>query len=374
MKFSINRLLLLNNLNHVTKALSTRPQMPILSGIKVEVKKEEIVLTATNTTISIQAKINDKNRFSVEKEGIVVLPGKYLYDIIRKVDTEIIDFINFETNEVKILADRSNFTLNVLEKETFPLLNFDVNNHKIVLDTLNIKQIIKKTTFAASLSESREVLTGVLFEVKDNEIHTIATDSFRLAKKQMNFENKMENVRAIIPSKSLEELNKIVEDIEEDVEIHFTNTKALFIYKNILFQTRLVDGIFPNTEALIPTSFLTEITFNKQEMVSTLERASLFTSGESTNIIKLSITDEGNVQIASTQNEIGAVSEVVVPKNITNLVPFQIAFSSKFFSEALKAFDSPEVTVHFTGEIKPFIVTGEYDINHLQLILPVRVA
>lgn len=374
MKFSISRSLLLNNLNNVAKALSTKPQMPILSGIKIEVKAKEIILTATNTAISIQAKITDTHLFTTEEEGVVVLPGRYLLEIIRKVEADMIDFISFEDHEVKILADRSHVTLNVLEKETFPLLNFDVNNHTIFLDALNLKQIIKKTTFAASLSESRKVLTGVYFEVTGNELRTISTDSFRLAKKHMIFNKKLENIKVIIPSRSLEELNKIIEDIEETVEIHFTQTKALFKYKNLLFQSRLIEGVFPNTEALIPTSFLTELTFNKQEMISTLERASLFTSGESTNIIKLALTETGIVQISSIQNEIGAVLEELVPKKCTNQSPFQIAFSSKFFLEALKAFDSPEITVHFTGEIKPFIITGEYDVNHIQLILPVRVA
>lgn len=373
MKFSINRTLLLGNLNNVARAVSTKPQMPILTGVKIEVKKDHLIMTASNSEIAIQSVISDTNDLIIQEEGVVVLPGKYLLDIIRKVESEMIDFMTFEDNVVKILADQSNFTLNVLDKEAFPHLSFENSQDMMMLDVLNLKQIIKKTTFAASLSEARMVLTGVHFAISDKRFEAVATDSFRLAQKILFLDN-IPDIKVVIPSHSLDELNKIIEDLEEIVEMHFTKTKALFKYKNILFQTRLIEGVFPNISSLIPTNFLTELTFNKQEIIAAIERASLFTSGESTNIIKLTLTEEGIVEISSTHNEIGAVLEKIQPKKCSTMVPFQIAFSSRFFLDALKVFDSPEVTVHFTGEIKPFIITGEYDVNHLQLILPVRVA
>ena len=374
MKFSISRELLLQNLNHVSKALSTKPQMPILTGIKIDVKKDHITLTASNAEISIQTKIDNSTKVLVEEVGIVVLPGKFLQEIVRRVESEMLDFVSFEENMVKILADRSNFTLNVLDKETFPLLSFDESDINITLDALNLKQVIKKTTFAASLSESRMVLTGVSFATQANKLEVISTDSFRLAKKFMVFENNYPTINVVIPSRSLDELNKIVDEPNESVNIHFTKTKALFKYKNLLFQTRLIEGIYPNTSSLIPNDFLTSIKFNKQELISAIDRASLLNSSESVNIIKFSLNNNKIVEITSTTNEIGAVLEEVYPLDCSNLIPFQIAFSSKYFLDAIKAFDSSEVTIHFTGEIKPFIITGDYDVNHLQLILPVRVA
>jgi DNA polymerase-3 subunit beta len=374
MKFSINREVLLTNLNHVTKALSTKPQMPILTGIKIDVRSDYITFTASNAEISIQVKLLKDSNLNIEEAGVVVLPGKYLQEIVRKIDSNIIDFVSFEDNMVKILANRSNFTLNVLDKETFPLISFDESDLNVNLDVLNLKQIIKKTTFAASLSESRMVLTGVSFSTSANKLEVISTDSFRLAKKYMIFDKTYPSISVVLPSKSLDELNKIVDEVEESVNIYFTKTKALFRYKNILFQTRLIEGVFPNTSSLIPNDFLTNIKFNKQELISTIERASLFTSSENTNIIKMTLTSDQIVQITSSTNEIGAVLEEISALDCSNLIPFQIAFSSKYFLDAIRAFDSSEITIHFTGEIKPFIITGEYDVNHIQLILPVRVA
>jgi DNA polymerase-3 subunit beta len=374
MKFSINRDLLLTHLNHVAKALSTKPQMPILTGIKLEVKSSFISLTASNSDITIQAKIEQSDKLLIEEEGVGVLPGKYLLEIIRKLDANDIDFISYEENMVKILAGRSNFTLNLLDKDAFPLISFEDSQINIVLDVLNLKQVIKKTTFASSISEARMILTGVAFSTNESRMEAIATDSFRLAKKYMIFDRQYPRINVVIPSKSLDELNKIIEDISELVQIHFFSTKVLFKYKNFYFQTRLIEGIFPNTSSLIPTEFMTSLRFNKQELLSAVERASLFTSSESTNIIKVTLSSDKSVQITSTSNEIGAVLEEINPLECSKAVPFQIAFSSKFFMDALKAFDSAEVSIHFTGEIKPFIITGEYDVNHIQLILPVRVA
>lgn len=372
MKFSINRDLLLSNLNDVARALSTKPQMPILTGIKIDIRKKYIALIASNAEISIETKIPVSNQVVVEEEGTVVLPGKYLIDIVRKIDTKIIDFSSFEENMVKIITDRVEFTLNAMDKDNYPLISFSDSDVFFNFDVLNLKQIIKKTTFATSLSESRMILTGVSFSTNENKLETVATDGFRLAKKFIVLDEAYPKINVVIPSHSLDELNKIIDDIDESVQIHFARTKVLFKYKNILFQTRLIEGIYPNTNSLIPTEFMTSIKFNKQELISTIDRASLFTSIDSNNIIKLSLTAKKTVEIASTSNEIGAVLEEIVPLEVSDYVPFQIAFSAKYFLDAIRAFDSIEVTIHFTGEIKAFIITGEYDVNHLQLILPVR--
>ncbi|NLD26359.1 MAG: DNA polymerase III subunit beta [Acholeplasmataceae bacterium] len=374
MKFTINRDLLLLNLMNVSRALSTKPQMPILTGIKLEARNNTLFMTASNNEISIQAMIRDKRQLKIEEEGLVVIPGKYFIEIVRKTDSKEIDFSLFEENIVKILADRSNFSLNALEKDNYPIISFNDSETMITMDVGNLKQLIRKTTFATSLSESRMILTGVSFSTDGRKLEVVATDSFRLAKKYMIFENEYPSVSVVIPSRSLDEFNRIIDETENMVEIHFSPAKVLFKYKNILYQTRLIDGTYPNTSNLIPTDFLTSIKFNKNDLIAAIDRASLFTNYDAANIIKLTLNSDKTIEIASTSNEIGAVKEEVIPLECSNLLNFQIAFSSKYFLDALKSFDSTEVTVHFTGEIKPFIITGDYDINLTQLILPVRVS
>ena len=371
MKFKINRSILLQNLNNVSKGLSNKPQMPILSGIKIDVKERYILLTASNLDISIQCKISDLQYFDIEEQGSVILPGKYLLELIRKSSSEEILFSSFEENTVKIIADKSNFTLNTMEKEAFPYLSFEESPNFFNIDAINVKQIIKKTSFATSSSEAKMILTGVSLSSRGPKIEAVATDSFRLAKKYLITDNENQAFNVIIPSKNLEELNKILEESEESVQIHILKTKILIKYKNILFLSRLIEGTFPNTSSLIPTEYILSIKFNKNDLISAIDRASLFNTSENPSTIKMVISEE-KVEIKSINNEIGGTIEELNPIFISNKCNLQIAFSSKYFLDAVKAFDSNELTIHITGEIKPFIITGEYDINHTQLILPTR--
>lgn len=371
MKFKINRLILLHNLNNVSKGLSNKPQMPILTGIKIDVREKYILLTASNLDISIQAKIAEENAFEVKETGTVVLPGKYLLEILRKTTSDEIMFTSFEENTVKIIANKSNFTLNTMEADAFPYLSFEESVNFIDIDALNVKQIVKKTSFATSSSEAKMILTGVSLSTKGPKIEAVATDSFRLAKKYLITDNNNPSINVIIPSKNLEELNKILEECEENVQIHFLKTKILFKYKNILFLSRLIEGTFPNTSSLIPSEYILSVKFNKNEIISAIERASLFNTTESPSTIKMVISEE-KIEIKSINNEIGGTIEEVSPISISNKCNLQIAFSSKYFLDAVKSFDSNEITLHITGEIKPFIITGEYDVNHTQLILPTR--
>ena len=216
------------------------------------------------------------------------------------------------------------------------------------------------------------MLTGVCLETKQNDLQMIATDSYRLAKKISSSTDVYPKTKIIIPSKSIEELSKILEDESEDVKMSFANNRALFEYKNISFITRLIEGNFPDTSSIIPTEHIVEITFNKAELLSTVDRASLFTTQNNGSIIKLITTPDGVVQIASISTEIGKVVEEIIPLKIDKLCNFQIAFSSKYFLEAIKAFEGNEITVKFTGELKPFLLIDKTDELFLQVILPVR--
>ena len=371
MKFKFNRNTFLQNLNNVSKGLSTKPQMPILTGIKIDVKDRYILLTASNFDISIQARISDIEAFDIEEQGSVVLPGKYLIEILRKTSSNEIMLASFEENTVKIIADKSNFTLNTMDKEVFPYISFEESLNFINIDAINVKQIIKKTSFASSSSEAKMILTGVSLSTQGPKIEAIATDSFRLAKKYLISDQENPNINVIIPSKNLEELNKILEESEEMVQIHFLKTKVLFKYKNILFLSRLIEGTFPNTNSLIPTEYALSIKFNKNDIISAIDRASLFNTSDSPSTIKM-IIDEEKIELKSINNEIGGTTEELSPINVSNKTHLQIAFSSKYFLDAVKSFDSNEITIHLTGEIKPFIITGDYDVNHIQLILPTR--
>lgn len=371
MKFTINRDLLLEALNNVSRGLSSKTPMPVLTGIKIEVTNKNITLITTNREISVKVVLDEIENIDIYEDGVCVVPGKYFIDIIKKLEGKKIEFTLFDANTIKIISERTTFTLISLDCTNYPNINFDVSGNPITIESQSLRNYIRQTSFAAGVNEARMVLTGVCLEANQNKLQMIATDSYRLAKKTTISADNYQKTKIIIPSKAIEELSKILEDENEVVKMYFANNRALFEYKNITFITRLIEGTFPDTSSIIPTEHIVEITFNKNNLLSTVDRASLFTTQNNGSIIKL-LTDNGTVQIASISTEIGKVVDEIVPLKMDKICHFQIAFSAKYFLEAIKAFDGDEIVIKFTGELKPFLLTSPEDDNFIQVILPVR--
>ena len=155
-----------------------------------------------------------------------------------------------------------------------------------------------------------------------------------------------------------------------------SSNKVLFKFENILFQTRLLEGTYPDTQRIIPTEFPVSISFNKEELLQAVERVSLLSPKDretNYNIIKLTLRPDHVVEINSTNSEIGDAVEEVIPSGDVNGPIIKIAFSSRYLVEALKSFNSNDVTIYFAGEVKPFIIKGDLDKDLLNLILPVRI-
>ena len=372
MNFQINKDTLLSNLIIAQKALSNKTPNPALQGIKLEVFTDHLLITTSNSDIAIKLNVKDAS-LAVKSEGSVLIPGKYFIEIIRKLDGLKVSLSMAADNMLRIEADRSDITLNMMDLEDYPELQFSEKVKSIKINVRVLKTIIRQTAFATSSIENRPILTGVNFKIDGTKLTAIATDSYRLSQKEIELTESYEPLNIIIPGKSLEELIKVLENNNDTVELHFDHSKILFKYNNLLFQSRLLEGNYPETSKLIPTDFPTAIKFNKENLSTAIERASLLSSRDGNNaIVKLSLRKDNIIEITSNSPEIGKVLEEVYPVDEILGHPFKIAFSSKYILDALKIFNSSEVTVNFTGEIRPFIIKGEYDEKMLQLILPVR--
>ncbi len=372
MNFTINKEVLLNNLLVAQKALSTKTPAPYLQGIKLEIYQNELIMITSNSDISIKLSLKDES-LHVESVGEVLIPGKYFVELIRKLDGEVISLSAIDDNVLKIVAGKSDITLNMLNVEDYPNIDFIINDNPIKIESKVMKSIIRQTTFATSAIENRPILTGVNIRVDGERLVAIATDSFRLSQKVIDVPTNLDNMNVVIPGKSLDELIKILELNLDEILIHLNHKSILFEYGNILFQSRLLDGNFPETSRLIPVEFPIVIKFNKNDLFVAIDRAALLSSREtSASIVKLYLRNDNGVEITSNSPEIGKVVEEVQPIEKPIGVPIRIAFSSKYFLDALKTFSSEQVYVKFTGEIRPFVIEGEQDPGLVQLILPVR--
>lgn len=374
MIFSISQEALLDAINIIQRGLPQRTPLPILNGIKLEVKEDHLVFTSSNTDLGIQMKVEAES-LEVLATGQTVIPGKYLIDITRKLDGRV-EMSLIENKILLIRSDRVEYKLHTMNFEDYPEVDFLENNTPIKFSRELLKEIIKETNYATSIYEKRPILTGVNFKHEDKKLYCVATDSYRLSQKIVDLNDEIEPFNIVIPSKSLDELAKILDYSDEEVSFYIAQNKVLFKINNILFQTRLLDGVYPDTLRIIPTEFPLKIKFNKNELLKSVERVSLLSPKDRDtqyNIIKLSVRKDHSVEIMSTNSEVGDAHEVIIPSDDLDGPPINIAFSSKYLTEALRAFSSNEVALNFAGEIKPFVIKGDLDENMLHLILPVRI-
>ena len=188
MKLKIKKEILLEGLNKVSKAISTKNLIPILSGIKFELNNEGLTLTASDNDITIQNFIPVNENMNIEKEGSIIIQGKYILDIVRKLHDEYINIEVIDELKIIIYTDNSEFNLNGINKNEYPNINLEKSKKIIYIKNKDFRNIINQTSFATSNDESRPVLTGINFKIIGNILECNATDSYRLAKKTIELE------------------------------------------------------------------------------------------------------------------------------------------------------------------------------------------
>ncbi|WP_281183706.1 DNA polymerase III subunit beta [Staphylococcus schleiferi] len=375
MEFSIQRDYFITQLNDTLKAISPRTTLPILTGIKIDAKNEGIVLTGSDSEISIEItipnQVDGEEIVNVTEPGSVVLPGRFFVDIIKKLPGREVKLSTNEQFQTLITSGHSEFNLSGLDPDQYPLLPQVSSEDALQLPVKVLKNVIAQTNFAVSTSETRPVLTGVNCLIQENELICTATDSHRLAVRKLKLEDEeIGDKNVIIPGKALAELNKIMTESEEHIDIFFASNQVLFRFGNVNFISRLLEGHYPDTSRLFPENYEIKLALDNSDFYHAIDRASLLAREGGNNVIKLSAGDE-QVELSSTSPEIGTVKEEVTANEVEggNL---KISFNSKYMMDALKAIDNDEVEVEFFGTMKPFILKPKDDDTVTQLILPIR--
>ncbi len=373
MKFTIKKEILMDALNKVSKAISSRNVIPVLAGIKFELTSKKLVLTASDNDITIQTFINcdDEEVIKVKEEGSIIIQGKYISDIVRKLPDK---YINIEVvDELKILVytENSEFNLNGISETEYPNIDLGESKSHIELSPSILKEIVNQTAFATSIDENKAILNGINFNITGDVLECNATDSYRLARKVIKLEKiSKENQNIVIPSRNLVEFTRIIDDSEDMIEIHIFNNKILFKYQNLLFQSRLINGTYPNTSNLLPKDYLVKLHFNINDFYDVVDRVSILTSDKDKNTVTLE-TNGNNLIMKSSSAEIGRVEEKMTISKDQD-IDVKVSFSSKYMMDALKSFNTETVELHFVGEIKPILLKSEEDDSLTQLVLPIR--
>ena len=340
MKFIVKKEILLESLNNTARAISTKNLIPILTGIKFDLKDDGLYLYASDTDVSIRSFIPKSELTSLDEVGSIVIGGKYIVEIVRKLPNTDISIEVIDGYKLIISTDNTEFNLNGINPDEFPNLDLDETKEPIVINNGLFKDIINQTVFAISQSETRPLLTGINFRILNNTLEVLATDSYRLARKVVNIDHSIENeINIVIPGKNLIELTKMLDDDTASVELHLFSNKVLFKYKNIVFLSRLLSGTYPTTSNIIPKDFYIELECSFDDLFNMIDRASLLTSDREKNTIKLSLNKD-ELMISSNSPEIGKVEEKI---SVSSDKDINIAFSSKFMLDAIKSFNKEKI-------------------------------
>lgn len=370
MKFTIDKSILLENLNNVIKGVSTKNVIPVLNGIKFDLNHKGLSLTASDSELTINSFIDAKEIRQIEKEGMIVIQSKFIIEIIRNLPGDMINFEVIDGLKICIYTENDQYNLNCLDANDYPNMKIDEHKDPILLKGEILKALINQTVFAISTQELRPLFTGVNVTITGNLLVFLATDSYRLAKKQIKLTNVNHmDVNIVIPGKNLLELGKIIVD-DENIEMHIFNNKVLFKYKNIKFQTNLLSGSYPNTSNLIPTEFGIIAKLNKADYTACVDRAALLTQGKDKNIIKMKIENKEMI-INSYASEIGK-SEGKIMVDTEPSATIDISFNSKYMLEALRTIKEEEILLLMTNDVKPLVIKSVTDESLIQLILPIK--
>ncbi|KAJ49570.1 DNA polymerase-3 subunit beta [Clostridium tetanomorphum] len=363
MKLTCEKNILQEAISISQKAVTGKSTMPILQGILINAKNDSIIFTGSDIDLSIETKINA----NIYEEGSIVVDSKIFGEIIRKLPNDTIEISTKDNNVIEIICQKSNFTLIHMDSSDFPELPNINENSIFSIPQKILKSMIKSTIFATAQEETRPILTGVLFEIKDKKLNLVALDGYRLAIRSEYIDNE-NSINAVIPGKTLNEVAKILEDTDENVNITFTPNHILFSIGETKIISRLLEGEFIKYNSIIPEEYNLKIIAKRNELLNCIERASLMGKEGNTSLIRLNIEDDN--MIITSNSQLGMVREEV--GIILQGQSLQIAFNSKYLIDVFKIMEDEEISMELSSSVSPCVIKSNETDNCTYLVLPVR--
>ena len=362
----------------VSKAISSKIVIPILSGIKIDARNDGLLVTASDSEMTIQRFIpkqseSNEELVQIEEKGSIILPAKVFAELLRKLPGKDVEIETTAQFQAWIRAKSSEVQLLGYDPEDYPAINQVDDRMAVNLPSDILKMVIKQTIFASSSVESSGVLTGLLWQWNGKTFTCVATDRHRLAKRELNLDTITINQQMVLPAKTLNELIKLLPDQNQLISFICTENQVLFQWQNAWFYSRVLDGTYPDTSRIIPNQFKTELELPTSLLRDAIDRASLMSREEKSNVVQLITIDEGTIEISSNTTELGRVTERIEVNRFEG-ESLKISFNSKFIMDVLRVIESQNVFIGFTGAMSPIIVKPMDETNLLHLILPYRTA
>jgi len=346
----------------VSRALSTRTSVQILSGVLLEAHAGELRLAATDMELSLRATVPAR----IEGDGAIVLPGKTFVDIARLLPAGEVTIEHRPAESVvHVTAGSASYTLNTYNPEDFPRLPELDAVSTFGVDRESLVETIGRVARAASRDESRPVLTGILVQFGAGSLVMAATDSYRLAVKETPVGGSVPDLEAIVPGRALQELVRVAGSGDE-VEIGVQENQVLFSTDGVWLTTRRIDGQFPNYRQLLPESFEHELSLPRAELLEVIRRASVMIQRATPLQLRFA---EGELTVVARTHEVGESRESLPVGYVGE--PLEIGFNADFLRDGLELLDSDDVRVKLISPLRPAVIQGEGD-DFTYLVMPIR--
>jgi DNA polymerase III subunit beta len=362
MKLTVTKESLLEALQRVQNVVAVRTTIPVLANVLIKADEEGLSFTTTDLEVSVRCRAEA----TIEKNGVTTLPVKKLVSIVRELPDKEIS-LDVDDNHVTTLkCEAAFFNINGLSPEEFPTLPTSEGKSTYAIDQGAFREMLRKTSYAASSDETRYVLNGVLLSFKSGKLTMVATDGRRLALVEYEVEFPKEaEVDAIVPTKAVNELLHTLKD-EGALKIHASANQIVFEFDGVMVSSKLIDGTYPNFRQVIPSECEERVAIERETLLSALKRVSLLASERST-ATKLHFT-KNKLTISSDSPDYGKARETLPLKYSGK--ELKIAFNPDYVMDALRSLGNDEVFFEFTDDMSPGVL--KCDIPFLYVLMPMR--
>lgn len=348
----------------VMKAVPTRTTMNILECILIDATTNEIKFTGNDMELGIETIVEGE----IIEKGKIAIDAKLFSEIVRKLPDNDITLTTDSNNNALITCEKSKFNIAGKSGDDFSYLPAIIKDKMITLSQFQLKEVINQTIFSIAINDNNKMMTGELFEVKEGTLKVVGLDGHRIAIRNIKLEGRSDDVRVVIPGKTLQEISKILNaDAESFVNIYFTNNHVLFEFDQTHVVSRLIEGDYFKISQMLSNDYETKVSINKKEFLDSIDRANLLIREGDKKPIIINILN-GLLQV-NVNSAIGALNEDIdIDKEGKDIM---IGFNPKFLMDALRVIDDENVTMYLVNHKSPCFIRDKEE-NYIYLILPVN--
>jgi DNA polymerase-3 subunit beta len=367
MKATIERATLLKSLGHVQSVVERRNTIPILSNVLLEAREDgSIRLMATDLDLQVDESVPA----NVSQPGATTVSAHTFFDIVRKLPEGSQVELSAAEGKMQVNAGRSRFSLSTLPRDDFPVIAEGELPTRFELPAATLRQLIEKTRFAISSEETRYYLMGIFLHVIDDQLRAAATDGHRLARVTIGKPDGADGMPdVIVPRKAVQELYRLLEELEGTVEISLSPTKVRFGLGSAVLTSKLIDGTFPDYNRVIPTANDKLLKLDPKSFSAGVDRVSTIAS-EKTRAVKMSV-DRDKVTLSVTSPENGVATEELAADYGSDGI--EIGFNARYLLDILSEIDGDTVEVHLADAAAPTLLRENDKSNALYVLMPMRV-